>query len=396
MKTTCTKMKYLKRILSSLWILLLLSGCKQSHELIDSKDTIVIDLTERYNDLSFKLEDISDDIKLIRLETNEKSQIKNFSGFVGKKHIISFGNKSVLQFSSNGNYIRTITKRGQGPEEFSQIEVWVVDANEQFLLYHDHSKNYITKYNLESGKFENSILFNEHGYLSKMLLINDSTLAILPSMFSDYGYLYFYQSTAGEIRGGIKKDAIKHPGSWAGKSPVFIPTIDNSILYHPSESDTIFKIKGLDKNPFITLRVEKPIKKGDSNKGLFVSLAYMDNERIFLRKTGYESIISPSSSSISTLDTEYLIYFKNNQTISRLKPFNYDYLGIELIDATIYFSQNNRFVLQYQAIEFQSLLNDAISKDNLPEAKRNILRRLSSEIKENDNPIIITGIGKGL
>ena len=225
-----------------------------------------------------------------------------------------------------------------------------------------------------------------------MLSINDSTLAILPNMFAKYGYLYFYQSHAGRILEGIKKEPVPHPGAWAGRTPVFVKTENNSILFQPSETDTVYRIEGSEIEPVISLTVEKPRKSGDKTTGFNISFLHMDNDRIFLVKSGYEKIIKPNYSRIKSLDAENLVFYKNNHTLHRISHIYNDYLGIQINIQYINFSQNNQFIIvQYQAIAFKKLLEDAIKDIKLPEEKIISLKKLNSEISENDNPIFITG-----
>lgn len=195
----------------SLFAIILLNGCQESGKGDILNDIIVIDLAEKYDEVSLKLDDVLDDIKLIRLETTEHSLLSYFSGYVGEKHIIAMDRNRVLLFSADGKYNRTIAKRGKGPGEFTQIDAWDVDDNEQFLYYHDKGKNYINKYNISSCKHEDNIPFANKGDLSNMVSVNDTLLAIVPGMFAGYGYLYFFQSTTGEIITGQKKEPVPHP-----------------------------------------------------------------------------------------------------------------------------------------------------------------------------------------
>ena len=272
------------------------------------------------------------------------------------------------------------------------IYAWAVNDNEHFLFYHDHSKNYIYKYDLDNCKYESKIPFEDKGYLSSMLSISDSTLAILPGMFSKYGYLYFYQSHTGRILEGIKKEPVPHPGAWAGRTPIFVKTANNSILFQPSELDTVYRIEGSEIEPVISLTVEKPQKSGDKTTGFNIFFLHMDNDRIFLGKSGYETIVKPNNASMNLLGDENLVFYKSNHTLHKVSDIYIDYLGIKSNTQYFNFSQNNQFIIvQYQAIAFKKLLEDAIKDIKLPEDRIINLKKLISEISENDNPIFITG-----
>ncbi len=384
-------MKHLTYIVFLFCFVIFIICCRQPDKSDDLESILNIDLTEKYIDVPLILSDLSDDVRLVRLETNKNSLIPRFHGFVGEKYIISIDPKKVLQFSADGRYIRTIAIKGRGPGEFNQVDTWAVDDNEQFLFYHDFSKNHINKYNLKSGRYERKIPFEENGYLSNMLSVNDSTLAILPSLFSKYGYLYFYQSNTGRILEGIKKEPVPHPGAWAGMSPVFIKAKDNSILFQPPESDTIFRIKGPEMVPVISLIVEKPQKNGYKITGFYVSILYMDKDRVFLRKRGYENIVTPNTVSMNLSDPEFLFLNRSNNTLNKISSIYFDYLGIQLTVPSFGFPHYTQFMVQYQAMDFKKLLEDALKNGDLPGDKKNELKKLNSEISEGDNPVLITG-----
>ena len=117
-----------------------------------------------------------------------------------------------------------------------------------------------------------------------MVLINDTTLSILPGMFSEYGYLFFNQTLTGQITGGIAKENVPHPGAWAGTAPVFKKSFDNSIMYQPSESDTVFRIDGTKIIPVYSFLVEKPQKSGDVSTGTTASYVNSDKNLLFVSK----------------------------------------------------------------------------------------------------------------
>ena len=112
-----------------------MNGCREPGKDDILNDIIVIDVAEKYDEVSLRLDDVLDDIKLIRLETTGHSLLSYFSGYVGEKHIIAMDRNRVLLFSADGKYNRTIAQRGKGPGEFTQIDAWDVDDNEQFLYF---------------------------------------------------------------------------------------------------------------------------------------------------------------------------------------------------------------------------------------------------------------------
>ncbi len=375
----------------SLHSIILLNGCREPGKADILNDIIVIDLTGNYDEITLKLDDFLDDIKLIRLETTEYSLLSYFTGYVGEKHIISMDRDRILLFSADGKYICTIALRGKGPGEFNQIDAWDVDDNEQFLYYHDKGKNHINKYNLSSCKHEENIPFSNKGDLSNMVSVNDTLLAILPGMFAGYGYLYFFQSTTGEIITGKKKEPVPHPGAWAGMTPILKKADNNSIIFQPSDCDTVFIIKEGKIQALISLIAPKPKKNGYITVGTWGAFMHLETDRIFLNKGGYESRITSSSSSFRIFDPEYLVFYIKDNKIYTIKSLYLDYFGMELNNPHFYYSSYNQVVLQFQAMEFKNLIKEALENSQLSEINSARLRHLYNEISENDNPVLISG-----
>lgn len=382
-------MKQLLIYAISIYFIISFFGCQSNAD--KSKEIIEINLTKEYDHEPRKLSDFAKEIKLIKLETNEQSMIKYFRGYIGDKNIISIDYEKILQFSSEGKFLHVIARKGRGPDEFGQIDAWDIDKNENFLFFHDHGKNYIKKYNLNSSKFEEDIPFADNGYIDGMLFLNDTLLSILPNMFSNYGYLYFYQSTSGRIITGKKMEPIPNPGLWVGESPVFKKATDNSILFQPSESDTIFNINKSEIKPIITLLAEIPQKNEEVTTGSNVSLLYLDNKSILLQKNNFETRKTSNSVSTKSIGFEYLLLDKNTNKLCSINPLYHDYDGIILKIPMITFLNNNQFVIFYQALDFKRLIEDAIKNGDISESRIEELEQFYKGISEFDNPILLTG-----
>jgi hypothetical protein len=381
-------MKIITRSIIVLLLINLFFCCGRGSE--SSDNSIVINKNDKFKDTTLILENFADDIRLIPLETNEDCLIRYFNGNVGEKYIIAFDGEKVLQFSGEGKFINTISTKGKGPDEFIQIDAWDVDDDEKFLFFHDNGKNYIKKYNLDEKKFEKDIPFEDKGYLGSMIAINDTLLAILRGSFSNYEHVFFYYSTNGNIIEGEKKDPVPHPGSWAGMSSIFKRAAENSIIYQPSHSDTIFKINGQNKEPFFSVQIDEPVINGDKTKGYFVVFSGQVENNIFLFKNIYESQITANSSSMRFLENEGLIYNLNNNKIRHISSIIYDALGVEFSNY-LNFQNVEQLLLRYQALDFKEMIKKNIEEADLTQSERNRLEQLNSDISEDDNPILITG-----
>ena len=379
-------MKYL--VVTIFLFFIVLQGCKNKD---NDSQVITLDLTGKLSSEPFNLNEHVTDLKMVRLETNENSLIRYFRGHAGEKFIINIDNDKVILFSSTGKYIRTITQKGNGPHEFKQIDAWTVDKDETHFLFHDRYKNYIFNFNLNSLQFERDVPFEEHGYLSKMILVNDSILSVLPAMFAEYGYLFFNQTISGHITGGVIKENVPHPGAWAGRSPLFKLSPDNSIIFQPSEVDTIFRIDGAKMTPVYALKLEEPVKSGDKTTGTFVSYLYSNDNRILFSKSGYESIVNPNNASMTSTGQEFISYDLKTLQTSKIDLITLDNIVLNFDGANVSFPKKNHILLSYQAFELKKMIDETIKSKDLTETDKERLESLNSEISENDNPIVIIG-----
>jgi hypothetical protein len=367
-------------------------GCqKKAPPKVEQGGIIKIDLTKNIPEKPFVINSITGDLRLIKLEANSNSYINYFSGFIGKKYIISFNQDKVILFSSTGTYKCTIASKGNGPNDFIGIDGWDVDSEEKFLFFHNYGRTYINKFNFKTESFEDNIPFKDMGRITNLQLINDTSLCILPYVYSGSEYLFYYQSLSGLITGGIKKESTSHKGPWAGRAPVFSKWPDKSILFHPSESDTVFKIIENDLLPSISILNTKPQKKGNVTTGTNVSFQAISKNFIILRMTDFETLQTDKLLSTSVKKNVYVTFDTIQKVVSIINPFYLDYSGIRIKCPTLVnFINDNQFVASYQALDFKDSMTESLKKE-LDIKKRSLIMRLNEQTSENDNPVIIVG-----
>lgn len=114
---------YLRSLLCCAMIFFLVSiiGCQlRSSPTSDSDGILSITIDAKKDKVSFPLSEIAEKIDVIALETNELSLIRGeiHSVHFLNDHLIVFDfSHRVLVFDMQGNFVRTIGKRGQGPGE---------------------------------------------------------------------------------------------------------------------------------------------------------------------------------------------------------------------------------------------------------------------------------------
>jgi hypothetical protein len=375
-------------LLAILIIFIALAGCKNQ---VENTQLITVDMTGSLNTLPLHLNDYVSDLKVTRLETNNGSFINYFSGHVGDKYIISTRGDQVLLFNIDGEFIGTIANKGKGPGEYTYIDAWTVDDNEKRFLYHDVGKDYIYQFDLSNQQAAENIPFKDHGYLSEMILLNDSVLSILPDGSSDYGYLLFNQTITGQITGGIAKENVPHQGLWTGMPDVFKQNSDQSIMVHQSESDTVFSIQDTDISPEYVLLVEATQKSGDKTKGISASFVHQDESLVLIAKRRYESIIKPNSQSVTIFNPDYIVVDLKTMITSKIDKLSLEILGMDLDVFELSFPGRDRFFISYQALHFKNMIEDILKSEDVSDSQKKILEQLNSDISEYDNPIIISG-----
>src|SRR5690606_4755078 len=137
------------------FIIYTFASCKQKSSGID---TLTANL-EHFQRVSFF--DLFSQIEIIPLETNENSLIKNITKielFEDKIYIVDQSTSEVLIFNSKGNFLKKISDRGQGPDQYLNISDFDIDvANREITLLapvttsiYDSALggNFVTKYKL--------------------------------------------------------------------------------------------------------------------------------------------------------------------------------------------------------------------------------------------------------
>ena len=384
-------MKINNLLLIVLVFLPIVSGC--SHQGDNSQNGVVtLDFTRDYEGITLNLSDMVKDISIIRLETNENSLMSYFKGFVGDKYILSFGRKSIKLFSSEGKFIQTIINRGKGPREFGYIDMWTVDEDEHFYYCHDAGKNDIYKYNLDKRKFEDNIPFSDNGHLSGMVIVNDTTFAILTNSYSSYKYQCFYQTFSGRVLDGIVRDSVSIPKERSFKHAVFMNTKNRKdIVLQPASSDTLYYLSGIKKIPSIYLKNNVTKISGSTKTGDVIELYNFIEDKVLLSKK--EFVMEKKSNHIFMSVKNGDTYIANtlSEEINVLDSIYYESIGAWLDPKKILRSNNNRFICSYDAISFRAILKNAIDDVELTEEKRRNVRNLFDKITDDDNPVLITG-----
>lgn len=149
-----------------------LLGCKHIDK-EEISESIVLDFSQVEIDDKFLLSDIFKSIKAIPLETNDSCLISDIARvrFIDNKFFILDSRQNIIFiFDSNGRYLNKINKKGEGPQEYINIQGFDVDEKRhrvclysayKGLMYYDYEGNFIQQQQMPC-KCNDLIIVNEY------------------------------------------------------------------------------------------------------------------------------------------------------------------------------------------------------------------------------------------
>ena len=129
----------------------------------DSKEKLFIDLdkAKKGAEYNFHFSGMYKSVKIIPLETNKTCLIGIINKIVvNDPYIFVLDSEiahSLYAFDMEGRFIRKFGNIGQGPGEYNRIFDFTIDRNNKIVFILDCNYGKINKYNIENGKFIQSI-----------------------------------------------------------------------------------------------------------------------------------------------------------------------------------------------------------------------------------------------
>lgn len=374
----------MNRIFYFLYILTITLGCSSKPEQIPE-----INLSFSAPVTQVSLKDFTDNLQIIRLETNDSILIPAFYNYLlGEKYIIVQTGEAIYQFDKTGKYIRKLFTKGRGPQEFYELCSHYID-NAQDRYFMIDFMNRLFCYDLQKGQ----PLKTENLPVSMDILnISGDTLLCSPNFtLSNSGastpFTYCEVSTQGKIIRQLD-DTIQNGNIYSVHTCL---TDDGQIRLKTNKSDTVYTIchhqkipayivKGKFKDPRFPLLISP---KQETRDHYFFHASSIATEYKEDGTIGSISVLSPTVSfrvNKQTLEAEII----NNIYI--------DTLGISY--AFNYFLQITPSATSFSisAFQFREALRQKAEKQPLsPE-----LEKLYQETKDDDNPLIFVGTTKKL
>jgi hypothetical protein len=368
-----------------------ISGCLDNRSEAELK---VLNFRETTNSVNLALSDIMFDAHLVALETNDQSLIGPWATYyVGKKFIIALTKDKILQFSSNGKFLRCLSNEGRGPEEFIDIVCVQIDKSEENLYFLQFPDNKIRRINLENGRFLSSVeLYN--GIKAEMFsLIDQNRFAIFPFHREESDYLVFYQDSLGKLIEGIvaPREALTPamfnripPSRWDRRLFYF-----NSAIF----GDTVFLIEGLKKKPYLVINAGEKVNIRSSNsEGYSASLITFSPELCILRHTKIKS----SNGVVDFTNQKYYMAKGSNLDLFEIESFLNDLTGkvrtgseLNNLSSIMIDMESEKAIFIIEAHELDKAKSSSIQGDILQDKEE--LRPILDKLTLDDNPIVLIG-----
>jgi hypothetical protein len=369
-----------------------ISGCFDNRSEAELK---VLNFRETTNSVNLALSDIIFDAHLIPLETNDQSLIGPWAKYhVGEKYIIAVTREKILQFSSNGKFIRCLSIAGRGPDEFGDIANWQVDKAEENLYFLQFPDNKIRKMRLEDGRFLNPVNLHNGLKAEMFSLIDQNRFAIFPFHREEAEYLVFYQDSVGKLIEGIvaPREALT-PAMFSMIPP---SRWDKKLYYYNTAifGDTVFLLEGLKKSPFMVINAgEKVDPRASNSEGYSASPITFSPELSFFRSTK----IKTSNDGAVNFDAQEFYMAKGpNLDLFEIESFLNDLTGkistgseMNNLASIMIDMEAGKAIFIIEAHELDKAKSSSIQGDILQDKEE--LRPILDKVTMDDNPIVLIG-----
>jgi hypothetical protein len=351
----------------------------------------VIDLQNPGETRDLFLSELLDDIRIVKLETNNEILLgQNTNYVVGERYLISIDNDKILQFSNDGGFLRTLSKAGNGPDEFLRAEAFALDdKNDILYINHRGDSRNILVFDLNTGERIKRIPTGVDNLISQIIVSGDSILTLVPRMNREYNL--YSLTTSGKLINGIAPPKVKGIGLQTS-----IDMVMDKLYYMPKEYDTLYLVNGATYRPYCFFHIEDRFTYENNETGNFVYLSANAPGFIIANKAHAIIKMNEDEETFSKNADKQTRYFinKNDFSVTEIKDIKNDFLGIdeELDQWDNYLSiTNNLGFVCYSSFELKQKIEKALKSNKLENTVKQRILHLNQEIKENDNPVLLIG-----
>ncbi|GAB6008815.1 6-bladed beta-propeller [Dysgonomonas reticulitermitis] len=244
-------MKKIISVFIYVFCLLIIVGCKTGNKQANNlfaENIIEINLSTNKNKVLYS--ELFDSLKYICLETTDDILIKEITRlkYVDEKiYILDKRSQTVFCFDMGGKLCWKIHSLGQGPQEYTQLTDFDIDAeNNKIYLFSHRDKilvydllgNFVKKYNIKLGG-------NSFAYDENQMFIYAGTASNEKDNSGVNNYLFLFNENKNTVEGKLPFKPDKRYGSvHSYNSPNAFCHYDGEIRFFMPFSNNIYSIKG--------------------------------------------------------------------------------------------------------------------------------------------------------
>lgn len=336
---------------------------------------------------------LEDGMKVFKLETNDSCLVSKVGQFAYVDNVLYIAEEleqTVYLFDSNGNFLKRIGKKGQGPGEYGRLGKFQVKGDQIYILDKMDGAR-ICVYDIPSGK--GTYLYPNGDYqFEDFHIVGNDMYLVCNNRKSEQGYynLIKVNMNSGQTACFLPFDKTlsEHRSHWGLHN--YVSQYGDELLMICSNNDTIYQIDSNNPCPRYAVRFSKRTLPKESRtkegtdimieameKGYIDGISKINNfGRFFIAEYGDNSIKS-------------LIYNKDNGIIAAiaevltLNKWGNLYLWEYVLTG------NKDFVVVEQADMFKACWEQRYSKGKFASEKdREKIYDIYKRTKEDDNPIV--------
>ena len=372
-------MKNLKRrcwIEFNICILFALLGCRQS---VQQSNYVVIDLSKQISMNSVKASELIKEVRYIPLETTDESVIGDVAILkpVKEGFFMLSGNRfdQLSFFDADGQFIRRIGQRGQGPGEYLSLTGFDVSEQERLLFLYSSNRQ-ILIYTFDN-KFLRSIPIDIRGVVMKTTwgyIAYKDPLSQPQNLGKEAAVLVSLDENGNELEVLQYRKIEIERGSFF--NPALLKNFDGNYYYYPPFQDTLYSVQA-----------DKIIPKYVLPKGSF-SIDIKDVETLEKRRDAFSRGISLGD---FILNDHQLILHCTRQ--NQEKMYIYDLASKKLSGVSeIVNDMDNSFPFRPFFIHLNQWLEIKTAYEIINESA--MLPAALKNLDEEDNPVIRISILK--
>jgi hypothetical protein len=347
----------------------------------------VIDLTTSHESGQLCLNEILTDYKLVRLETSPEILIpQSYRKYIGEKYILILTDDKIFQFDTEGKLIRILASHGKGPGEYSRINHFNVNSDENKLyLKHYGDRENLMVMDLDSGSELPEIPLPDKR-VSKFIVADDHILCV---GYKSSSLELFTMNFKGQMLDSLpnKKEYIFT--SFAGRGE-YLKRINGQIYFMNEFTDSLYIMDGVKKAAMCFIKVNNRYDFETRPIGDSPQISLQSENQIKLSLVGFHSEKIDGGSMVRITGSSSFLWMQKTQSVKSVSSFYHDYFEME-VDGLMVNSYDKVACLGYTSLEFKEYLLKALENSELTAEKATEFGALSASISDEDNPVLLIG-----